>query len=189
MCTTESVLCPGPCFGNGDPAATPTRGPGHILRSLQGAPPRSLSLGSFERSDGGRVPAPQAPRFRWPAPSPVCLGWVLSERPLTYTCRVLHRCFLSPPARGRPQILARPSIHVSVCLFTRLRDHGSARPAPATAGAGLKRNGLRGAGFLESGGGTRGGPHPAPPRAGAEQEQSPSPAGARPQPQPEPAPA
>lgn len=62
---------------------------------------------------------------------------------------------------------------------------GSARPALSTAGAGLKPGG----GFPEARGGTRGGPRPAPPRAGAEPEPRRSPAGARPQPQPEPAPA
>lgn len=80
-----------------------------------------------------------------------------------------------PAARGRtpnPGQAQCPRVRLSVhpCAG----DHRSVRPAPATAGAGLKQ----GEGFPESRGGTRGGPRPAPPRAGAEPEPRRSPASA-----------
>lgn len=179
MCTTEPVLCPHQCLGKGDRAIAPTKGPGHTLRGLQGAPPRSLSWALRSAAVVGRRPILKPPGSAGPPLRRCSQAGSCRERPPPYTCRAAHRFFLSPPVRGRtpnPGQAQRPHVRLSVHRFP--CDHGSARPAPATAGAGLKQGG----GFPESGGGTRGGPCPAPPRAGEEPEPRRSPTGAPPEP-------
>lgn len=172
--------------------------PGHAPSGLQGASQRSLLLGSSALSLTRRTPAPQAPRFCWPdSPADALRLSPAQKRPPPHTHTIYvcaaHCCLISTPTRGRTLNSGKaqcPHVRLSVRSFA--CNHGLARPAPATAGAGL-RWGEVGGRYSRGGRGDEGrtpsSPAPRQSRAGAPPEPCRSPAGARPQPQPEPAPA